>query len=78
MKAAPKDYRELAYVLKAGHTPSPVRVAHKGSWSIFYGEREIESNMPYPVCKSKVNVYKRMRNVWPVPELIKIKPYTNK
>lgn len=71
------DFSELKYVLKAGKTPPPVkeRKPHKGNWSIFYGTREIESNMPYPVCKQKVNVYKRMRYQWPKPELISIKPY---
>lgn len=69
-----KSFSELSYLMKSGHTPM-VREPWKGNWSIFYGTREIESNMPYGVCQQKVNLYKRMGNVWPKPELIKIKPF---
>lgn len=70
-----RDFSELKYLLKSGHAPVKERKPHKGNWSIFYGDREIESNMPYPVCQEKVNVYKRMGKVWPRPDLLKIKPF---
>ena len=52
-----------------------VREPHRGNWQIEYNGRVIEADMPYPVCVDKIKVYKRMGNVWPKPELIKIKPF---
>ena len=69
-----KSFQELSYVLKSGHAPM-VREPHRGNWQIEYNGRVIEADMPYPVCVDKIKVYKRMGNVWPKPELIKIKPF---
>lgn len=69
------DFRELAYVLKAGKAPAPVREKHVGNWQLMYGNSILSHNIPYPVAVNQKKLYKRMGNIYPDKTKFKIKPY---
>lgn len=73
MKAV-KDYKELSYLLKAGHTPAPVREKHTGNWNLTYSDQILSHNVPYPVAVQHQKTYQMFGNVYPNKDLFKIKP----
>lgn len=71
------DYKELAYVIKAGKLPTEKKPVHKGRWSIYYGEMPVEHDMTYPTCVNKIKVYQRFGKIYPDRTKFKIKPYNH-
>lgn len=70
-----KDWRELSYLHKTGHLPTPEKKKEKiEKWQLVYGKLVLADGVPYPMLVEKKKLYQRFGHIYKDKTLFKIIP----